>query len=139
MISVILDTSPLVAAINPNDTYHDWVISQLSQITPPFITCEAVISEACFLSHGRAKHVEAILRWMNNDSIAITCILEKEKNIIQQYMLKYANVPMSFADACLVRMVELHPTSSVFTLDSDFHIYRKHGNQPIPLIIPSIH
>ena len=139
MISVILDAGPLVAAINPNDTYHEWVIAQLSQIKPPFLSCEAVISEACFLSQGRVKHIEAVLRWVNNDSIGVTCILEKEKKIIQQYMLKYANVPMSFADACLVRMAELYPDSPVFTLDSDFYIYRKYGNQVISLIIPDRH
>ena len=52
---------------------------------------------------------------------------------------KYANVPMSFADACLVRMTELYPNSAVLTLDSDFRIYRKNKNQVIPVIIPDSH
>ena len=54
-------------------------------------------------------------------------------------MVKYANVPMSFADACLVRISELYANSAVLTLDSDFRIYRKHGNQVIPVIMPEIH
>jgi predicted nucleic acid-binding protein len=51
-------------------------------------------------------------------------------------MKKYEDVPMSLADACLVRMTELNENSQIFTLDSDFHIYRKNRNKKIPLIIP---
>ena len=49
---------------------------------------------------------------------------------------RYANVPMSLADSCLVRMSELLGESLLFTLDSDFRIYRRHGRQKIPLLIP---
>ena len=45
---------------------------------------------------------------------------------------------MSLADACLVRMAELYGNHDVCTLDSDFRIYRKHGRDPISLIMPSI-
>lgn len=61
---------------------------------------------------------------------------EEEKPAIRKMLEKYADVPMSFADACLVRMSELYPDSVVFTLDSDFKIYRRNGRQPIPLIFP---
>jgi predicted nucleic acid-binding protein len=47
-----------------------------------------------------------------------------------------ANVPMSLADACLVRMSERVADGVVFTLDSDFRVYRRHGKQKIPLLIP---
>lgn len=51
-------------------------------------------------------------------------------------MNRYASVPMSLADACLVRMSEIYGGSKILTLDSDFQIYRKHRNQMIPVIIP---
>lgn len=51
-------------------------------------------------------------------------------------MKKYADTPMSFADACLVRMAELDDDAVVVTLDSDFTVYRKNGDQPIPLVTP---
>jgi len=51
-------------------------------------------------------------------------------------MRKYRDTPMSLADACLVRMSELHSHCRVFTLDSDFQRYRRHTRQPIPLIHP---
>ncbi len=51
-------------------------------------------------------------------------------------MRAYQNVPMSFADACLVRMSELHEGAPVFTLDTDFRVYRKNGRDVIPTILP---
>jgi predicted nucleic acid-binding protein len=51
-------------------------------------------------------------------------------------MRKYGDVPMSLADACLVRLAEIIPHSIVLTLDRDFTVYRKHGRQVIPLLIP---
>ena len=46
---VILDTGPLVAFLNSRDRYHDWAKAQWAQTGPPRSTCEAVVSEACFL------------------------------------------------------------------------------------------
>src|SRR5258705_13337561 len=46
------------------------------------------------------------------------------------------NVPMSFADACLVRMTETLNDPTLLTTDSDFHIYRRHSRQVIPCVLP---
>lgn len=43
---------------------------------------------------------------------------------------------MSLADACLVRLSEIHTEEENFTLDSDFRIYRRHGNKIIPVLMP---
>ena len=69
--------------------------------------------------------------------VQVTFESGNEITLITDLLDRYSNVPMSFADACLVRMSESLPDSTIFTTDSDFHIYRKHGNQPIPLIIPA--
>jgi predicted nucleic acid-binding protein len=62
--------------------------------------------------------------------------LQREAFNIRQLMKRYESVPMSFADACLVRMSEKWVNSEVFTLDSDFSIYRRDRNNLIPLIAP---
>ena len=51
-------------------------------------------------------------------------------------MARYQTVPMSLADACLVRMSELHLHSKILTFDSDFQIYRRNGRQVIPTLMP---
>lgn len=63
--------------------------------------------------------------------------LDNEVAAIRQFLMRYRSVPMSIADACLVRMAELYPNHSVLTLDGDFTIYRKNRNQLIPTIAPT--
>jgi predicted nucleic acid-binding protein len=62
--------------------------------------------------------------------------LAAEIQAIQHLMKTYRNVPMSLADACLVRMTEAHENSKVMTLDSDFVVYRKSRRRVIPLLRP---
>ena len=50
---------------------------------------------------------------------------------------KYSDVPMGFADACLVRMTEVVNNPMLLTTDADFQIYRRHGRQVIPCVLPS--
>ncbi len=133
---VILDTGPLVAAINRHDVYHQWVVSQLSNICPPLMTCEAVISEACFLLRGYTDAIKAVFEWINKGTLLLPFQLNNDSETVQNLMMKYADLPMSFADACLVRMSEYSTNSMVLTTDSDFLIYRKHGREIIRTIMP---
>jgi predicted nucleic acid-binding protein len=65
----------------------------------------------------------------------IAFAFESETLAIEELMEKYTNVPMSLADACLVRMSELYPQAYILTLDSDFYVYRRNRDQPIPCIM----
>jgi predicted nucleic acid-binding protein len=51
-------------------------------------------------------------------------------------MEKYADVPMSLADACLVRMTEMVSDAVILTTDRDFQIYRRHGRQVVACLTP---
>ena len=135
---VIVDTSALVASIDQSERHHEWVVQQLEQIEPPLLTCEAVISETWFLL-GRVRGArEAFLPYLEQGQVQVVFSLESELASILTLMKRYESVPASLADAELVRMAELYPRSSVFTLDSDFQIYRKYRDTPIPLIFPRI-
>jgi predicted nucleic acid-binding protein len=57
-------------------------------------------------------------------------------NAVLKLLEKYADVPMSFADACLVRMTETLNSPMLLTTDADFRIYRRHGRQVIPCVLP---
>ena len=59
-----------------------------------------------------------------------------EAEAIARLMRRCRTLPMFLADACLVRMSQLHPHSRVFTTDSDFTIYRRNGRQVVPLLAP---
>ncbi|CDM97745.1 MAG: PIN domain-containing protein [Limnospira sp. PMC 1291.21] len=133
---IIIDTGPLVALLNKRDSWHEWVKQEVAQVKPPLLTCESVISEACFLLKNLHNGQESVIYLLNNGTIQISFRLNEEAASIQELSRRYQSVPMSLADACIVRMAELYPQSMVLTLDSDFTIYRKNRNQEIPLIMP---
>ena len=130
---VIVDTGVLVAILNKNDRYHNWAVQQFADIEPPLLTCEAVISESCFLLRDYQR-ASILFNWLKKRVLRLPFCLQDEIQPLHALLEKYANVPMSLADGCLVRLAEHYPQSSVFTLDSDFHVYRKNANQFIPLI-----
>ena len=132
---VIVDTGVLVAIINKNDSYHRWAIQQFADIQPPLLTCEAIISEACFLlRHYQQSNL--LLQWLEKGVLSLPFSLQNEIQSLNALLKKYSDVPMSLADGCLVRLAEVYPQSQILTLDSDFKVYRKNGNQLISLIFP---
>jgi len=133
MNPVLVDTGPLVAAISARERNHPWVNEQLQQIKQPMLTCEAVIAEACFLLGNKQG---LVFKLMDAGLLKIGFSLEQDAKSVFKLIQKYSDVPMSLADACLVRMSEIHDGSKVFTLDGDFKIYRRNGRQTIPLIYP---
>jgi uncharacterized protein len=135
--ATILDTGVLIAYLMPKDKFHTWAVSQLSQISTPVLTNEAVITEACFLAQRIHDGQETILKLIKQGHIIIPFNLSQEIEAIENLMKRYASVPMSLADACLVRMSEMYENSQILTLDSDFTIYRKQRNQAIPVIMPN--
>lgn len=133
---VILDASVLVAILRRRDEHHQWATARAGEIIAPMLTCEAVLSEAHFLMQDLPLGRQSLIGMSLDGIFTVAFNFEEEKVAVGRLLNKYADVPMSFADACLVRMRELHPDSFVFTLDSDFKIYRRNGRQPIPLIYP---
>lgn len=136
---IILDTGPLVALLNARDPHHDWVCTQWDLIEFPLLICDAVVAEACFLAR-RLTHrgQEKVLEFVRRGALDLSFPLAVEIDSIAQLAAKHRDVRMSLADACLVRMSELHRSSPVLTLDSDFAIYRRSRRQPIPLLFPSL-
>ncbi len=137
MSSVIVDTGPIVALLNQRDQHHQWTRDLLATIEPPLLTCESVLSEACFLVRHFSGGADAVLSLLDRQLLEVRFSLTEEAARVRRLMTKYDNIPMSLADACLVRMSELHSKSRVLTLDGDFHIYRKERRQRIPVLMPS--
>ncbi|MFB2880900.1 type II toxin-antitoxin system VapC family toxin [Floridanema aerugineum] len=133
---ILLDTGPLVASLNRRDKFHQWVKIELTTIKAPLLTCEAVLSEACFLLRNFYPGQQAAIALVNSGLIQIPFCLQEEAEIINELMTLYQSVPMSLADACLVRMAEQYSGSTILTFDRDFLIYRQNRNEAIPLIMP---
>lgn len=138
MTRIIIDTGPLVALRNKRDQYHGWARRVLDTIEPPLWTCEAVLTEACFLLGQITGGPHAILELLARDIVKVDFKLSEEVAPVGALMSRFQSVPMSLADACLVRMTELVPSSVVLTLDSDFHVYRRNRRLVVPTIMPRL-
>jgi predicted nucleic acid-binding protein len=134
---IVIDTGPLVALLNRRDRHHAWTRQVLDTVEPPIFTCEAVVSEACFLLGRLAGGQDALLELLANDVVKVDFRLPPEIDAVRVLMRKFATVPMSLADACLVRMSEQDAQVTILTLDSDFRVYRRHRRQVIPTIMPA--
>lgn len=134
---VVLDAGPLVALLDRNDPHHGWARAQLESFNEPMITCEAVISESAFLLEHCDPGYRHLMGLLQDQIVRLAFDLDDHLDAVSNLMNKYQDTPMSLADACLVRMSELHDRARVFTLDSDFKLYRRHGRQSIPLLYPA--
>ena len=133
---VIVDTGPLVALLNRKDHSHGWVVQQLNDIQPPMVTCESVLAEATYLTRQTPGARVALIEMVGEGFLTIGMAVADHHSALLAMVRRYADVPMSLADACLVRLAELFPQSPVLTLDSDFSVYRKNGRQVIEVLRP---
>jgi predicted nucleic acid-binding protein len=134
MKEVLADTGPLVAYLDRSDRDHAWARKAFSEITRPLLTCEAVIAEALFLLRRGGIEPDGLLDLIRRGLLVPKFDLAHEIKAIQHLMKTYRKIPMSLADACLVRMAEIFPESKIMTLDSDFVVYRKSRRKVIPLL-----
>jgi len=133
----ILDTGVFVAFLMPHDKFHQWAVTSLTNIRYPLLTCEAVLTEVCFLLQRVHNGRDKALQLVRQGYITIPFCLSEEIESVEKLIQRYNSVPMSLADASLVRMAEIYADASIITLDSDFRIYRKHRNQEISVIMPN--
>ncbi len=136
-MTILLDTGPWVALMSRTDSYHTWAKEQFAAHSGPFITCEAVVSETCFLLARAGLDAGRALELIERGVVQIGLSLAEQLKAVRNLYQRYDNVPASLADACLIRLSELHEPCQVLTLDSDFHIYRRHGRKAISVIKPS--
>jgi predicted nucleic acid-binding protein len=135
---VLADTGPLVAYFNRRDRWHRWVVEQMATLRPPLVTCEPVLTEVCFLIQRSGGRQAEILSWITRGGLEIGVDIESDAAEIARLMSRYRDMPMSLADACLVRLAERIPDCRLLTLDSDFAHYRRSGRHAIPLLTPDL-
>lgn len=133
---VIVDAGPLIAWLIAGDQHHDWAIDQFAALPAGLLTCEPVLTEASLVIGYHGGDPSAVMELVNRRVLKIAFSLDSESTTLLRLMRRYRSVPMSLADACLVRMSETYEDSQVLTTDSDFHIYRRFGRKLVPTISP---
>lgn len=132
--SILVDAGFLVALLAKRDAHHLWAASQAQTLSPPWATCEAALSEAFHLLGVRGlASLSALLR---RGALVIGFELASNLESVTKLLEKYGEVPMSLADACLVRMTETLVDPILLTTDQDFRIYRRNTRQVVPCVTP---
>jgi uncharacterized protein len=137
MAVAIVDTGPLVALLDRAEQHHHWVVERFNELDAPLLVCEPVLAEAMYLLARHPTAQDAVLELIRNGALSVAFRIDEHVDALRKLLQKYKDVPMSLADACIVRMSEIHDRHAVLTLDSDFLVYRKHGRALLPLIHPA--
>ena len=132
--NVLVDTSFLVAFLNRRDSDHRWATAQAAKSNFPWKTCEPVLSETFYILGPRGA--PPLIDLLTTRTLVCAFQIGESIDDVLDLLEKYADVPMSLADACLVRMTEILPDPALLTTDSDFRIYRRNNRQTIPCLSP---
>jgi predicted nucleic acid-binding protein len=133
--SVLVDAGFLVALLSRRDTHHRWAVAQAERRSPPWKTCEAALSEAFHLLGPRGTPVLSAL--LRRQAVVVAFDVSDNLDAVLKLMQKYADVPASLADASMVRMTETLDEPILLTTDHDFRVYRRHGRQTVPYVMPA--
>jgi len=132
---VLLDSGCVVALVDKSEKHHKQCVDVITSLTAPLVTCEAVITECCYLVRNLPGAATAILENVESGEFQVTYRLSDEPSRVVALIQKYKSVPMDLADACLVDMAHLFQTGQILTLDSDFQIYRWDRNRRFDMLI----
>lgn len=136
MKPVLLDTGFIVALLDRSESLHKTCARTIREVRAPLVTCEAVITESCFLLRNLPGASEAVIENIAAGIFEVPFQLSRETTAVKQLLRKYKERKIDLADACLIRLADLFGTADILTLDRDFAIYRWGKNKPFR-VLPS--
>jgi len=123
----LIDTGAIVALLDASDPWHDACTAVIRETRLPLATTAAVMAE---VFHFVSEHKLAdAWRSLRKGTITLAAILDGDLPDLERLMLKYADRPMDFADATLVRLAEREGLTTILTVDRDFEVYRIGGRK----------
>lgn len=127
----LTDAGPLIAIIDADEPDHDSCMHALDQLTLPLITTWSAFTEAMYLlaRAGGIRAQQALWRLVSTNRLVVANLSPSAVDRSARLMHQYADRPMDLADATLVALAEELGDRRIFTLDSDFQIYRFRGRQ----------
>jgi uncharacterized protein len=132
----LTDAGPLIAIIDADEPDHARCLAALAELALPMVTTWPAFTEAMYLI-GRAGGIvgqRALWRLVNTGRLVIAELSPAALERSAQLMEKYADLPMDLADATLVAIAEEKGHRKVFTLDSDFLVYRIRGRHRFGIV-----
>jgi len=129
MRRILIDSGPLIALFDRDDKYHLASVEFIRNNESELITTIASMTEILhLLDFSRDAQID-FLSWVNAGAVNIEQITSDDLARIRELTIKYSDLPMDFADACLVFLGEKLNISSIATIDRDFDVYRLKGKK----------
>ena len=135
MKPVLLDTGCIVALLDRSERHHAQCVDVVGELEAPLVTCEPVLAEACYLLRRLKGAPAAVVQNIARGIFLVPYRLAENAAAVAKLLIKYADVPISLADACLVDMASSLQSGRILTLDGDFKVYRWGKNRPFELLL----
>ena len=123
MKPTLLDTGAIVALLDRGERHHAQCTAAIAELEQPFVTCEAVVAESCYLLQRLPGAAETVLENVARGVFRIPFQLSRSAGPVRSIMHKYRDLPADFADACLIHLADELDTGEILTLDRDFELY----------------
>ena len=135
MKKILIDSGPLIALFDSSDKYHPKAIEFIKSNKLQLITTIASITETLHLLDFNRNAQIDFLEWVSRGAVEISNIENSDFERLKELTEKYRDLPMDFADSCLVLLAEKLSINTIATIDRDFSIYRIKGKKKFRTIL----
>jgi uncharacterized protein len=132
----LVDAGPLIAILDRDDADHARCVAALARLNGPLVTTWPALTEAMYLLGARVGWPGQELLWglLLRKDLVVSPVTPALVQRAHDLMRKYRDLPMDLADATLVALAEAERTRRIFTLDSDFRVYRMAGRKGFEVV-----
>lgn len=135
MKKILIDSGPLIALFDASDKYHSKAVEFIKSNQHPIITTIASITETLHLLDFNRNAQIDFLEWVSRGAVEVQGIENDDFTRLKELTEKYRDLPMDFADSCLVLLAEKLSINTIATIDRDFSIYRIKGKKKFKVIL----
>ncbi len=134
MKKILLDSGPLIALFDASDKYHSDSVNFIKTNKFPLVTTIASVTETLHLLDFNRNAQIDFIEWIHRGAVEIQNIENNDFGRLKELTEKYRDLPMDFADSCLVYLAEKLNLNTIATIDRDFSIYRIKGRRKFKII-----
>jgi len=134
---ILTDTGALIALLDKDDPYHAVCVNAAKRLPAvPLLTTWPCFTEAMYLlgEVGGYLYQSELWKMQAKKQLVLHELTNAEIIRMAELMEKYQDTPMDLADASLIAVAETYSFRYIFTLDSDFHIYRLSNGSMLEII-----
>ncbi len=135
MKKILIDSGPLIALFDASDKYYHKTVNFIQSNKYPLVTTLASITETLHLLDFNRNAQIDFLVWIDKGAIEIQHIDSSDFGRLKELTEKYRDLPMDFADACLLYLAEKQSLNTIATIDRDFTIYRIGGKKKFKVVL----